>query len=323
MGLLSQVLFLTDVQAAPKTNEESLDRIVATLNDAVITQSELDEATDRIKKQLAANHTPQPPADTLRKRVLDQLVERKLQLLIGEQAGVKVSDEDVSKVIAGIAHQNNMTEKELYEKLGAEGMTTSAYQKEIHDELVIQRIQQQEVGSHIKVSSQEVDDLLRSASWRAYNNKEYHLEDILITLPEAPTPQDVAEAKERANKVLAKIRKGMSFAEVSAAESGSEHALQGGDMGWLKLPQIPPAFADQLVHMQANGILGPIASPTGFHIIRLVALRDVTEHASVDEQYKQVQQLLYQRKYEEGLQSWLTRMRSEAFINTNPEKSQA
>ena len=112
----------------------------------------------------------------------------------------------------------------------------------------------------------------------------------------------------------------MNFSEVSAAESGSEHALQGGDLGWLKLPQIPPAFSDSLVHMKKNDIMGPVATPNGFHIIRLLALRDVGAQEDIATQRKQVEQYLYQRKMEEGLQAWLTRMRSEAFINTNPEK---
>lgn len=316
-ALASSLFFLANAEAAAKISNQPLDSIVATVNDVVITQSELDEAVQRIKKQLSASHTPMPSLAVIRKRMLDQIIERKLQLLLAEQAGIKVNEDEVTKVITGIADQNKMRVNELYQKLTAEGMTVDAYRKEIHDELTMQRIQQQEVGSRISVTPEEVNDFMRSATWKAYNNKEYHLEDILIGLPSAPSADDLNAAKKEANLVLTKIHQGMSFREIAAEESGGTHGLQGGDLGWLKLPQIPPAFSDPLVHMKPQDIMGPIATPNGFHIVKLTEVRNVNEHEDVATQHKKIEQLLYQRKMDEGLQTWITRIRGEAIINTN------
>lgn len=153
----------------------------------------------------------------------------------------------------------------------------------------------------------------------SFSTKEYHLEDILITLPDTPSSQDVATAKKRADELLAKIKHGLNFSEAAAAESGETNALQGGDLGWRKLPEIPSAFANQLVNMKANEILGPVQTANGFHIVRLAAIRNVDKQPNAAEQRTQVEQLIFQRKFEEGLQSWITRLHSEAFINMHPE----
>jgi len=305
--------------AAPLKKSESLDRIAAVVNDTVITESELNTAINQIKKQMRGGNVSYPPKDILRKQVLDQLINKKLEIQLADQAGIHVTDVEIDKAVGNIAKANKFSVKELYEKVESQGMTKKEYRAEIHDEMLFQQIQQQAVGAKLTISPQEVDDFMRSKTWQAYNTKEYHLEDILVSLPEAPSPQDVAAAKKRADEILAKIHRGTSFSDIAAAESGNNNALQGGDLGWRKLPEIPPLFSNELIHMKPNDILGPLQTPNGFHIVRLVGVRTVAMKMTPQEQRKQVEQLIYQRKLEEATQSWMTKLRSEAFINLHPE----
>jgi peptidyl-prolyl cis-trans isomerase SurA len=299
---------------------ESLDGIVAVVNDSPVTTSELNAAIATIEKQMRGSGTALPPEAILRKQVLDQVINRKLQLELAAQGGIKITDEEVNKAIGTIAAQNKVGMHELMEKVVQSGMTEVDYRKEIREEMTLQAVQQSQVSSHITISPSEVDEFMRSAAWKAFNNKEYHLEDILLTMPEAPTPQDLAAGKKKADAIIEKLHSGMSFKDVAMAQSDSSGALQGGDLGWRKLPQIPSAFADQLVHMKTNDIIGPVLTPNGYHIVRLAGMRETHSNATQDALHKQVQQLIFQRKYEEELQSWLTRVRSEAFINMHPEK---
>lgn len=298
---------------------QSLDRIVVIVNKTVITQSELDEGMARIRKQLAASHTPTPPNAVLRKQILDQLINRKLQMDMAEQVGIHITDADVTKAIETVAQKNHVTTEKLYSLVAEQGLSKEAYRKEIQDEMTINRVEQQMIGGKIAISQQEVDDFLRSPTWQSYNSKEYHLEDILIALPEKPTAKDIAQARARAEAVLAKLHQGASFSEAAVADSSGSKALQGGDLGWRKLPEIPSAFANRLVTMKANEIAGPIQTPNGYHIIRVAGIRNVGMQGSKAEQRKQVQELLFQRKFEEALQSWTTRLRSEAYINLHPD----
>jgi peptidyl-prolyl cis-trans isomerase SurA len=316
--VMCSAIFLTCANLA-FAKAESLDGIVAIVNDSVITQSELDDSINTVKKQLASSNTSAPTPTEIRKHVLDQLIDRKLALQLADAGGLKITDEQIDKAIANIAAQNKVTVKDLYDKVAETGLSTAGYRKEIREEMLIQQVQQHDVGSHLTITPQEVDDFMRSATWKAYNNREYHLEDILIALPATPSSQDVANAKKQADEVLAKIHSGMSFSAVAAADSGNSQALQGGDLGWLRLPQIPPAFANELVHMKPTEILGPVSTPNGFHIVRMVAIREIPTQGNAAQQRQQVQNLIYQRKMTEGLQAWSTKIRGEAFINTHPE----
>ncbi len=305
--------------AVTHNKEQSLDRIVVIVNKTVITQSELDDAINRIKKQLLATHTPIPPAAILRKQVLDQLINHKLQLEMAEQVGIHVTDADVTQAINTVAKKNRITPEKLYAAVAEQGLTKAEYRKEIHDEIAINRVEQQMIGGKMSITQQEVDNFMRSAAWLSYNSKEYHLEDILIALPEKPSAKDMAEAQIRARAVLAKLHRGASFSEAAIADSSGNKALQGGDLGWRKLPEIPSAFANRIVEMKENDIAGPIQTPNGFHIIRVAGIRSVGMQGNKEEQRKQEQELLYQRKFEEALQSWTTKLRSEAYINMHPE----
>lgn len=305
---------------ADSTPAVPLDRIVAVINDSVVTQSELNQSIDTIKKQMAASNVTVPLPDVLQKQVLDQLINKKLQLQVAEHMGINATEKDVESAIGNIAKSNKISTTDLYEKVKEQDIKISDYKKEIRDQLTIQQVQQQAVASKINISQQEVDDFLRSKAWKAFHSQEYHLEDILITLPENPSPQDVVAAKKRADEVLVKLNKGSSFSDVAAAESGNANALQGGDLGWRKLPEVPAIFSNELIHMKTGELLGPIQTPNGYHIVKLIGIRKVTNTLNLTQRNQQVRELIFQRKFEEGLQSWLSKVRSEAFINTHPEK---
>jgi peptidyl-prolyl cis-trans isomerase SurA len=314
LSILCTSFICAHINAA--SNEQSLDRIVAIVNDAPITQTELDEAVATMRKQIAATNTPVPTDAILHKQILQQLVDKKLQLQLAAMAGIQVKDEDLDRAITHVAESNNMTMQQLYEQLPKQGMSITDYRKEIHDEMLIQQVQQHEVGSKITITPQELSDFTRSKAWQASNSKEYHLEDIVIALPDTPSTQQVQEAKKHASDLLDKIHHGMSFHSAAMAESGNK-AMEGGDLGWRKLPEVPSAFADEIMHMQNNDYAGPVQTPNGFHILHLAGVRDVASATAPSS--KQVEQLIFQRKLEEALPSWMAKIRSQAFVNTNPE----
>lgn len=314
LSIICSAIICSPIHAA--ASEQSLDRIVAIVNDAPITQTELNESIDTAKKQIAASNTAQPSNEVLHKQVLQQIIDRKLQIQLAEQAGIHIKDEDIDKAITHIAQQNNMTMAQLSEQLVKQGLTMEAYRKEISEEIMIQQVQQHEIGAKITITPQEISDFTRSKAWQAFNNKEYHLEDLVVSLPDTPSTQEVSDAKKRADAILDKIHHGSSFQAVAMAESSGNKALQGGDLGWRKLPEIPSAFSSEVIRMQANDIAGPIQTSNGFHILRLAEVRSTGANNAISN--KQIEQLIFQRKMEEALPAWMAKIRSQSFINMNP-----
>lgn len=302
---------------------ESLDQIVAVVNDDVVTKSELNKNLHIAKIQMSQQQMTLPSDEVMRKQVLDQLVNKKLQLQIAKATGISISEAELNGALGRIAEQNNISISTLLDKISQDGMSATEYKDEMRDQMTMQKLQQQQVISHISISEDEVNDFMKSKLWQNNNNKEYHLEDILIPLNDTPSSDDIAKAKKHAQDVMAKLHAGQDFSSLAAAESGDAQALKGGDLGWRKLPEIPSAFASEVVHMQAKELAGPIQTANGFHIIRVAEIRSSSEKLAAAPDRKQVENLIMQRKFEEAVQNWISRLRSEAFINLNPGEQTA
>jgi len=298
-----------------KADEQTLDQVVAVVNDDVVTKSELNQALMITKSQITHSNLPLPADNVLQKQVLDQLINKKLQMQIAKQAGIQVDDSDLDKAVQTIANQNQVTVETLYERLNQEGLNITEYRSELRDQIMMQKLQQQEVINRIHIAPGEVTRFLQSKAWRNNGSMEYHLEDILVPVSDTPSTEEIIAAKKRADMMLVKLKQGQNFQSLAQAESGGKHALEGGDLGWRKLPEIPSAFADHVVQMQPKEVAGPIQTPNGFHLIRLVSSRSAEGDKATPDR-KQVEQLLMQRKFEEAIQSWVSKLRSQAFIST-------
>lgn len=302
-----------------ETSKQPIDQIVAVVNDDVVTRSELNVALTTAKMQIAQEHIATPPEKMLQKQVLDQLINKKLQLQIAKQAGIHIDERDVNQSIAQVAEQNKISVADLYQRIAQDGMTKSSYQNEIRDQMIIQRLQQQEVVSRINISPDEIDSFMHSTAWKNNSSKEYHLEDLLIPVSDSPTSNELTDARKRAAEIASKIKSTGDYQKVATEESKRTSGLQGGDLGWRKLPEIPSAFADPIARMKTNDIAGPIQTPNGFHIIHLAATRSTAESANAEDMQtsrKQVEQLLMQRKFEEAMQNFVSKLRGQSFIET-------
>jgi peptidyl-prolyl cis-trans isomerase SurA len=293
----------------------SLDKIVAVINEDVITQSEYNRALLSAQTEIESQHQVMPDPKIFHQQVLNQLINKKLQLNLAKDAGIKVSDHDIAHTIQTIAKENQLSVNELYDHLHNMGISKAAYQVGLREQLTLQKLQQQAVDAHLTVTPQEVTDFIRSQTWHNDTSKEYHLEDVLIPLSETPSQQELTAADKEAQMVIDKFKQKQSYQAIVQAGATAKPALQGADLGWRKLPEIPTVFAARVVHMQLQQVDGPIQAPNGLHVIRLVALRVATtaENHGLPSR-KQVENILLQRKFEEAVETWVSKLRSQAFV---------
>ncbi len=255
----------------PKT--ERLNRIVAAVNDDVVLASELEKREAMVISQLREQHAQIPDRKALRKQVLDRLILENLQLQMADRNGIRVDDETLNNSLRKMAKQNNMSLSEFREVLEKDGFDYISFREQFRNQITINRIRQQMVGNRIEVSEQEVDNLLATASSFSKRNLEYHLAHILVSIPEAASPEQVQKAKDRAQDILARLRNGADFSKTATAESDGQQALEGGDLGWRKSGQLPSIFTDIVTGMKTGDISDLIRSPSGFHIIKLLETR--------------------------------------------------
>lgn len=322
MKKLLTLLVLSFTMTLPTYAAQSLDKVVAVINDEVITSSELNHSIEMVKLQISQQNIAAPSDDILKKQVLDQLINKHLQLQLAKQAGIKVTDSDLNKTIGNIAKQNNVSTATLYERLAEDGMDVGEYKREIRDQIAIHKIQQQEIVNRVGVSPDEISSFIRSQTWQTKVPNEYHLEDILIPLSDTPNANEIANAKSQAQSVANELKQGSSVDTITQTASNNKQEVQGGDLGWRGLSEIPSAFAELVSRMNPKEVAGPIQTSNGFHVIRLAEVRAAGKPQAAPSR-KEVEEMLLQKKYEEAIQTWLSKLRAQAFIVTDVTKKHA
>lgn len=276
-ALLSLLMLLTLVPAAHAAAQNqplvALDRIVAVVNNGVITQRQLQTRTAQIKAQLQANGTQLPPQAVLERQVLNSMIMEKIQLGIAKMNGIQVGDQTFNNALAQLAQNNNLTVAQLQQAVTAQGHSWTGFTQQLRDHLVIQQLQQRSVGQNIVVTNQEVRDFLAQHANQLDPGLQYHLAQILTSIPEAASPAQIKAARAKAEKIRKQAEGGESFAKLAIADSSGQHALKGGDLGWLTAGQLPTYFVRVVNVMKPGEISQPIRSPSGFHLVKLLGLR--------------------------------------------------
>lgn len=251
---------------------QPIDRIAAVVDEDVILRSELDRAVANITAQYAGRETQLPPRDVLEKQVLERLVLVKLQVARAQGTGVRVTDQEVDQAIAGIAAQNKVSVEQLREQLARDGGSYNEFRVSIRDELLTQRLRQRFAQGRISVSEAEIDAALAA---QQNSGAQFHLAHILVAMPEGATPEQIATAQKKIDGVKGLLDKGeLDFAAAAVRYSDSPNALEGGDLGWRSLDEIPRAFAELIRDMSAGQVSAPIRGPSGFQLLKLVETRD-------------------------------------------------
>jgi len=277
--LLLFVLATAGAEDEPLSGQRyTLNSIVAVVNEDIILSSELDNATRAIVKQLNEKGTQIPAKSVLDKEVLDKLIIESLQLQIAATNGITIDDSQLNTEVKDLAENNGVSLTEFREILERDGYSYQDFREDLRKQLTIMQVRRMMVASTIKVNDQEIDNLLATLKSSGVGGTEYHLGHILIAIPEAASPGEVQATKARAERTLQRLRGGADFAEVALVESDSQTALEGGDLGWRNLGQLPSMFLDTVKNMQVGEISDLIRSSGSFHIIKLLDKRGDERH---------------------------------------------
>lgn len=264
-----------------------VDRIVAVVGDDVVMLSELRSKAQEIFGELRRKKvSPMPGRDQIVKQALDDLISNKLQLTEAERLGIDVDTDTVNEAIGRIAENNHMTLAQFREALQSEGLPFSAFQQRIREQIVRARLINQAVTNRIQVSKSEVDQELARVEATPAGRGEVHLLHIVMITPDGASAAQIDRARQRAQNAYKRIEGGESFRAVAQATSDGSKSINGGDIGWLSIGQLPRAFGSYLAKMQPGETAGPFQSSNGFHIIKVEGFRGQDGQRSIIRQTK-------------------------------------
>jgi peptidyl-prolyl cis-trans isomerase SurA len=247
---------------------EMLDRIAAIVNDGLVLKSELDAQMDAVTKRLQEQKVELPSQSVLKQQVLDRLILQEIQAQHAKRVGLTVSDEQLNSALQEIAGRNKIPFDQLPTALAAQGVDYKQYRESMRRELTLNTLRQRDVISHINVTPHELEQFLTRQQTAAAND-EFSVSHILLSLPEAATPQQLEEITKKAQDLAARASKGEDFGQLAIANSNSQTALDGGQLGWRKGTQLPEFILQLVTKMKAGDVSQPVRTPSGFHIVKL------------------------------------------------------
>jgi len=280
LALLIAALVQT-AHAAPLDPVNEMDRIVAVVNKTVITNLDLQNRVDATIQQLKAQNITPPERSILTRQVLEQMITEQVQLEYAANNNIHADDNDVDQAITNLAKQNKMDTAGLQKELTKEGVPFARFREEIRREIILQRLKNNDIASHISVTDSEVDQVLKSA--QNANRNEYHLATILISTPERADAKQLDVLAAKANKVLAELDANQPFAKVAASYSDAPNGIKGGDVGWRPAISLPPEFVGMLDKLSPGQHTGVIRTAQGFMIFQMIEKRNDSQPLLVEQ----------------------------------------
>lgn len=279
MRILKWILCATALLASAGSfaKPTPIDGIAAVVNDSIISRSKLDMSVQLISQQIQRNSGTQPDLSVLEKQVLEHLILTEIQLQLAKRTGLQVNEVDIDHAIENIAKQSHMTVNQLREALIEEGVSFDHYRENIRNQMIVHQLQQRDLLHEIHVSDQEIKQFVQSPNGLGGMAQEYRLSHILIPLSESPSPEEIDAANLKATELVEKLRGGLDFAQAALAESHGQQALNGGDLGWRKLPELPTIFEKAVITLSTGDIPDPIRSSSGFHVVKLMDKRSAAQ----------------------------------------------
>ncbi|GAB2180153.1 peptidylprolyl isomerase [Denitratisoma sp. agr-D3] len=246
------------------------DRLVAVVNDDVVTLSELNARVLGVERQLKSQNTPLPDRAVLTRQILERLIVDRAQLQMARESGISVSDGELDAALRRIADANRLPIAEFRSRLEKDGVRWSRFRDEVRNEILMARLREREVDARVVVTDGEVDNYLANMSANGDADVQFNLAHILIRAPEQATVEQLTRLSNKADQAMAQLRRGEPFAKVAAAFSDAGDAMAGGVIGLRPKDRLPGLYADAAQKLKPGEVSEVLRSPAGFHIVKLL-----------------------------------------------------
>jgi len=272
LRVLALVLLLFWAGAFPAL-PRTLDRVVATVDDEVLTQSELQEAVELFVHQIGQTQQRAPTEyemKALERRVLEDLIDKKLLEAHAKEAGITASEEEVDRAVDDVLSRANLTRDQLEEALRRDGIRSEEYRDQIRNQIVKAKMIHQEIRNRIDVKDVDIEGYYLDHPEQFRTEEGVVIRHILLPLPKDPSPADVEAVQREALRIREELTAGTPFEEAAAHYSGdASSANQGGYLGCFSRGTLSPEMEETVWKLQEGEVSLPVRSPMGIHLIRL------------------------------------------------------
>jgi len=295
--------------------QEVLDRVVCVVNNDAITQYEIDEA-----EAYHYYESKQPPAEgtareTLRRELLDRIIENRLQLQQAEREKVTVEEAEIEEQLGEIRKRLSVqNDVQLEEALRPQGVSLEAVKRRVRETLMVQRMLRRKVALRISVTEQEIDRYLAQNRDKLESSLSFSARHILLLPESGGGDEGWQAARARADEVYARLLAGDDFGDLARKYSDDATGKDGGALGALKRGELAPEIEAEILKLKPGEASAPFRSEVGYHLFKLES-RDTLTGEELANARNQIRDILFREKYQARLKDWLAEIRQRAMID--------
>ena len=247
-----------------------IDQAIVIIENDVITQSEFEKKFNFIMNQYRVAGQPMPSnIKTLKKQILEHMINTRLQLQYAERNGLEVKEWMLDKAMENMAKKNGVTLTEFREQIINQGLNYKIYRSVMKEDLITREVQRRIISNRVRISQKEIKEFIKHQSHVFKENNEYKISNILVALSETPSMNEKLEAEKKILMIKNKFINGKKFSDLAKNYSDSGSALSGGNLGWKKISQIPKMFLKDLEKLNSGQISNIINSSNGYYLFYL------------------------------------------------------
>lgn len=306
---------LLAVERPPLPNDAAVvDRVIAVVNEDAITLSQLQSATMFYLYESKAK-VQREEERALRERLLNRLIDTRLQLQEAARERITVEDAEVEEQLAEVMKRSGVkTEEELAKAVRAEGLSVEEFRKRVREQLMIQKVVRRKVQLRVSVTEQEIERYFQENREKLETGLTYRARHIMLK-PARPEDEAAWEAaRARAEEVWAALQAGEEFEALARRYSDDPTAKEGGDLGVLKQGELVDELERQILRLSPGEVSPPYRSKLGVHIFKLES-KETLSGDTLRQAKQQIRDILFREKYRARLEAWLAEIKKRAVID--------
>ena len=291
-----------------------IDRIVAKVNDDIITFSELEKLVYSVAKVNTGTESEKRRIfNKEKKNVLNKIIEQKLQLHYAKLNRLEATKNDIDNSIEDIKTKNNISDEMFQATLEREGLTMETYRTSLKQQITLSKVLNAKVRSRIKVIEKDVESYYLKNKKKFLKPVEIKAYHIIFVINNKEDRVKTGKQKKKALRVLKLARKGYDFEELARTHSEGPSKNTGGDLGWVKKGAMIPSFEKAAFLLRKGEISSLVKTDYGYHIIKVVDRREA-KNRTLDEARDKIKKILFENKYDDKYDKWMAELKKNAFI---------
>jgi peptidyl-prolyl cis-trans isomerase SurA len=303
--------------SAPAAQTETVDRIVAVVNEDIITQYDVEQVLrpmiQNLRGQGLSAERERQAIARMRGDVLNNLIDGKITEQEVKRYKIAVTDEEVEAYIRQFKERRLLTDESLKAMLAQEGMTPEEYRKEIRLQLQRTRLVNREVRSKVVITQEDIKKYYEKNKQKYGGSTQYYLWNLFVKLPPGSGASERTAARELLARASAELASGRAFEELARAHSRGEQGIEGADLGWFRIDELNPQLRQAVQNLKAGQCSAVVESDFGYQIVFLQRIED-TAAKPLPQVEAEIQDILFRETVDNRFASWITELRKRSHI---------